>query len=384
VKGFIFKGFPRTLVQSYILDGLLKKHGTSISRVIELEVPTLELIKRLDERRNTERCMPYDTTTARIVQRLNDHENLTVPVIRKYQQLHGVVKVDGMGSFDEVFKREGSVSLRDCQCQTCMSELPKSVVLTLAYDGTAFRGWQRLPGAGRTVQEAVENALVAISGQGLPVSGASRTDGGVHASGQCAMFRSAKVPEPERLLRTLNKALPRDVACLGVRMAVHNFDPRYRATAKTYIYRLHDGASPDKTAGRYSFHVDAKLDDTAMIEALALLAGEHDFSAFTNAKPALARGLGRIMARPGKSLGNDFSRHLFETRLERKGSLIGLVFKGDGFLYNQVRIMASAVVEWGRQDGSCGCSPFAEDRGPRFGPRGPLCPWPEAGQCGLP
>jgi len=105
VKGFIFKGFPRTLVQSYILDGLLKKHGTSISRVIELEVPTLELIKRLDERRNTERCMPYDTTTARIVQRLNDHENLTVPVIRKYQQLHGVVRVDGMGSFDEVFKR---------------------------------------------------------------------------------------------------------------------------------------------------------------------------------------------------------------------------------------------------------------------------------------
>jgi tRNA pseudouridine38-40 synthase len=171
--------------------------------------------------------------------------------------------------------------------------VPKSVVLTLAYDGTAFRGWQRLPGAGRTVQEAVENALVAISGQGLPVSGASRTDGGVHASGQCAMFRSARVPEPDRLLRTLNKALPLDVACLGARMAVHNFDPRYRATAKTYIYRLHDGAHPDKTAGRYSFHVDAKLDDEAMIEALRLLAGEHDFSAFTNAKPALDRvGLG--------------------------------------------------------------------------------------------
>ncbi|HAE21691.1 MAG TPA: adenylate kinase [Spirochaetaceae bacterium] len=105
VKGFIFKGFPRTLVQSYILDGLLKKHGTSISRVIELELPTLELIKRLDERRNTERCMPYDTTTAKIVQRLHDHETLTVPVIEKYQQLHGVVKVDGMGSFDAVLAR---------------------------------------------------------------------------------------------------------------------------------------------------------------------------------------------------------------------------------------------------------------------------------------
>ncbi|MFH2113165.1 MAG: hypothetical protein ABIJ86_01495, partial [Spirochaetota bacterium] len=114
-----------------------------------------------------------------------------------------------------------------------------------------------------------------------------------------------------------------------------------RATAKTYIYRLHDGASPDKTAGRYSFHVDAKLDDDAMIEALSLLAGEHDFSAFTNAKPTLSA------KDAGRGAGKDFTRHLFETRLERKGSVIGLVFKGDGFLYNQVRIMASAVVECG-------------------------------------
>lgn len=225
--------------------------------------------------------------------------------------------------------------------ETPIDDTPKSVVLTLAYDGTAFRGWQRLPGAGRTVQEAVENALVAISGQGLPVSGASRTDGGVHASGQCAMFRSARVPEPERLLLTLNKALPRDVACLEVRTAVHNFDPRYRATAKTYIYRLHDGSSPDKTAGRYSFHVDAKLDDDAMIEALGLLSGEHDFSAFTNARPKLT---GKDS---GRGAGTEFTRHLFETRLERKGSVIGLVFKGDGFLYNQVRIMAAAIVDCG-------------------------------------
>ncbi len=112
VKGFIFKGFPRTLVQSYILDGLLKKHGSSISRVIEIEVPTLELIKRLDERRKTDRCMPYDNTTGKIVQRLSEHETKTVPVIAKYNQLHGVVKVDGMGTFEEVFART-SAALED-------------------------------------------------------------------------------------------------------------------------------------------------------------------------------------------------------------------------------------------------------------------------------
>jgi len=105
VKGFIFKGFPRTLVQSYILDGLLKKHGSSISQIIEIEVPTLELISRLDARSKTDGCMPYDNSTARIVKRLQEHETKTVPVIEKYKQLHGVTKVDGLGTFEEVFER---------------------------------------------------------------------------------------------------------------------------------------------------------------------------------------------------------------------------------------------------------------------------------------
>ncbi|MBK6963573.1 MAG: adenylate kinase [Bacteroidales bacterium] len=105
IKGFIFKGFPRTLVQSYILDGLLKKHGSSISQIIEIEVPTLELISRLDARSKTEGCMPYDNSTARIVKRLQEHETKTVPVIDKYKQLHGVTKVDGLGTFEEVFER---------------------------------------------------------------------------------------------------------------------------------------------------------------------------------------------------------------------------------------------------------------------------------------
>ncbi len=105
VKGFIFKGFPRTLVQSYILDGLLKKHGSSISMVIDIEVPTLELIRRLDARSQTDACMPYDNSTAKIVKRLQEHEIKTVPVIIKYNQLHGVSKINGMGNFDEVFGR---------------------------------------------------------------------------------------------------------------------------------------------------------------------------------------------------------------------------------------------------------------------------------------
>lgn len=103
VKGFIFKGFPRTLVQAYILEGLLKKHGASIDLVMDLEVPTLELIKRLDQRSKTDRRMPYDSSTEKIVRRLQEHEQKTIPVIEKYQQLHQITRVNGEGPFEEVF-----------------------------------------------------------------------------------------------------------------------------------------------------------------------------------------------------------------------------------------------------------------------------------------
>lgn len=101
-KGFIFKGYPRTLVQSYILDGILKKHDTIINKIIELDVDTLELIRRLDNRSKTDQCMPYDTSTAKIVQRLEEHKNKTIPVIEKYKEAHDVAVVNGMVSFDSV------------------------------------------------------------------------------------------------------------------------------------------------------------------------------------------------------------------------------------------------------------------------------------------
>ncbi|TCN70542.1 adenylate kinase [Acetobacteroides hydrogenigenes] len=104
-KGFVFTGFPRTLVQSYILEGVLKKHGMKISHFIELEVPTLELVRRLDARSKTDRCMPYDTTTQKIIQRLIDHETKTIPVLERYRQRHEVSVIDGTGTREEVADR---------------------------------------------------------------------------------------------------------------------------------------------------------------------------------------------------------------------------------------------------------------------------------------
>lgn len=104
-KGYIFKGFPRTLVQSYILDGILKAHGSKIGQVMEIEVPTLELISRLDKRRDTKSQKPYDSNTLKIVKRLQDHKDTTVPVVEKYNSLYGTTKIDGVGTYDEVFDR---------------------------------------------------------------------------------------------------------------------------------------------------------------------------------------------------------------------------------------------------------------------------------------
>ena len=105
VKGFIFKGFPRTLVQSYILDALMQKHDTTISKIIELEVPPLDLITRLDERGKSDNPELTNLTTAQIVKRLREHEIKTLPVLDKYRQHNIVTKIDGLGTFEEVFGR---------------------------------------------------------------------------------------------------------------------------------------------------------------------------------------------------------------------------------------------------------------------------------------
>lgn len=104
-KGFIFKGFPRTLVQSYILDGMLQKHGSGISEIIEIDVSPIEAITRLNNRSKNEYAKEYDKTTEKILNRLQEHEKKTLPVIEKYKALHNVKKVDGIGSLEEVFDR---------------------------------------------------------------------------------------------------------------------------------------------------------------------------------------------------------------------------------------------------------------------------------------
>jgi len=104
-RGYIFKGYPRTHVQAYILDGLLRKTGRSISCVINLQVPFLELIKRLDARSQTSSKMPYDSSASTIVARLEEHQLRTEPVLDYYRMHNQVIDVDGNGSAETVYER---------------------------------------------------------------------------------------------------------------------------------------------------------------------------------------------------------------------------------------------------------------------------------------
>lgn len=104
-NGYIFKGYPRTLVQAYILDGLLRKQGSAISAVVNLQVPHLELVRRLDARSRTTARMPYDGSAATIVARLEEHETRTLPVLDYYSEQNQVIHTDATGTPEEVFSR---------------------------------------------------------------------------------------------------------------------------------------------------------------------------------------------------------------------------------------------------------------------------------------
>jgi tRNA pseudouridine38-40 synthase len=235
----------------------------------------------------------------------------------------------------------------------------RNFLVRLAYDGGDFLGWQRLPGAGRSVQGTVEACLGKALGQDDPVEvvGAGRTDAGVHAEGQAASFHAFTSLTCAALKDALNAAFPPDIACRDCVEVDGRFHARLHAEAKVYRYRILNRREPDAALRRFSLHVPEKLDLAAMSAAAAALVGERDFRALSNAK------------------GADTVRRLDEARVEAKDGIVDLVFVGPGFLYNQARIMAAFILEAGRGRMSAERSrAILEDRDRRAAP-GALGPY---------
>ena len=201
--------------------------------------------------------------------------------------------------------------------------------LTVSYDGTRYRGWQRLP-KGMTVQGRIEEALSEIFDRPVEIDGSGRTDAGVHAAGQVASFRAPFMPT-EKLLAQLRHKLPEDIGVRSVDFAPERFHARLSAVEKTYCYRIWNSGEPDVFGRLFRVQMPQKLDLHAMEQAMALCLGQKDFAAFCS-NPKMKKSTVRCLKR---------------FALERKGEELCFTLTADGFLYNMVRILVGTVLEVG-------------------------------------
>ena len=208
----------------------------------------------------------------------------------------------------------------------------RNLRLDLCYDGTRYRGWQRLPGVDNTLQGKLEAALSRILEEPIELTGSGRTDAGVHAEHQVANFHcESPLPEAEILSR-LRRYLPEDIGIYSCKEVSPRFHARYNAREKTYLYRIWNSSDPCVFQRKYVTVVEEPLDIPAMERAGAFLMGEHDFSAFCG-NPKMKESAVRV-------------RRSVETR--REGAELQLRFTGNGFLYNMVRILTGTLIEVGR------------------------------------
>jgi tRNA pseudouridine38-40 synthase len=207
----------------------------------------------------------------------------------------------------------------------------RNLKLVLSYDGTDFHGWQTQPGL-RTVQETLESALAALTGERIRVNASGRTDTGVHAVGQVLIFRSETKLTPEVLVRAINAHLPADVVVREATDMPESFDANRDAKRKLYRYVLHDGVVPDLFMRRYCYHTRYRLDVEVMARAAACLRGRHDFHSFETEWPNRTSSV----------------RTITHLAVNRFGDWVWLDVEADGFLYNMVRAIAGTLINVGR------------------------------------
>jgi len=210
--------------------------------------------------------------------------------------------------------------------------------LTLEYDGAPFVGWQRQAN-GLSVQQVLEEAIFSASGEAVVANGAGRTDAGVHATGQVAHVDLAKSWSGFRLSEALNALLaPQPIAVLAVEAVADDFDARFSATMRHYLYRIINRRAPLALERGRAWRVKRKLDLDAMREGAALLIGRHDFSTFRDSQCQAAS--------PIKTLSR------FD--VERDGDMILLRLSARSFLHRQVRSMVGSLEHVGAGKWSAG------------------------------
>jgi tRNA pseudouridine38-40 synthase len=206
----------------------------------------------------------------------------------------------------------------------------RNIKLTVAYDGTNYHGFQRQANA-LTVQQVLEERLAKVFGHPLKMTGAGRTDSGVHAYGQVVNFYTTGTVPTQRIVAASKGLLPRDIVIQKAEAVASDFHARYSAKSKIYIYRVLPEVIADPFMRNFAWHIPYKLNIQAMHEAAQAILGEHDFSAF--------RAAGGPPVSPIREIVNTYCR--------LNGREIEFLFWGTGFLYHMVRNLVGTLVDIG-------------------------------------
>lgn len=207
----------------------------------------------------------------------------------------------------------------------------KRFMLTVAYDGTNYCGFQ-VQKSCRTIEGELNRALSTLLGEEIHVIGASRTDAGVHALCNVAVFDSGTSIPPEKLAYALNQRLPEDIRIQKSEEVATDFHPRHCDSKKTYEYRIYCGEFPLPTKRQFAHFTYHELDVGKMQEAAKYLEGEHDFKSFCAAAAVVETTV----------------RTIYSVAVEKKEQDIVIRVCGNGFLYNMVRIIAGTLMEVGK------------------------------------
>lgn len=207
----------------------------------------------------------------------------------------------------------------------------KRVLLTVAYDGTAYHGWQ-IQSNGITIESELNRCLTELLQEPIQVIGASRTDAGVHALGNIAVFDTVARMPTDKISYALNQRLPEDIRIQNSREVPQDWHPRHVKSRKTYEYRIYRGTFAMPTRRLYTYFTYHMLDVDAMRRAACYLEGEHDFKSFCQTGAQVESTVRRI----------------YSLELEEQGPELVLRVCGGGFLYNMVRIIAGTLMEVGQ------------------------------------
>ena len=208
--------------------------------------------------------------------------------------------------------------------------MSKRVKLIVAYDGTAYHGWQVQPNA-VTVEGILNEKLTELLKEKITVTGAGRTDAGVHSLGNVAVFDTAARMPAEKISYALNQRLPEDIVVQASNEVPGDFHPRFCDSRKTYEYRILNRTFPDPTRRRDTYFFYRPLDVSLMQQAAEKLVGTHDFKSFCSVNTKVETTV----------------RTIYALLVQKEDDIIKIRVTGNGFLYNMVRILAGTLIQAG-------------------------------------